>query len=416
MTINELKTKFIEIYGDKEETKDIYYDEKLRVFASPGRVNLIGEHTDYNGGYVFPAALKMNTVVVARARKDRIIRLAATDLEDRVTASLDNLDEYKNIKWGNYQLGVADQLQKHGYKIPGCDMLFHSTIPFGAGLSSSASIEVATALTLATLGLELFNSSDNELYGDTSKSGDAKKSIDLIQLALISQKAENQYVGVNCGIMDQFASAMGKADHAILLNARNLSYKHVPLKLGDCKIVITNTNKKRGLADSKYNERRRECEEGLKYLNEAFPHAKYLCDINYEEYKKKEYLIKDEVIKRRVEHVLSENNRVLKSVEVLEKGNLDEFGKLMCESHASLRDLYEVTGIELDTLVDEALKIKGVLGSRMTGAGFGGCTVSIVKEKAIDEFIEIVGKNYYDKVGLKASFYISEIGDGATEL
>ncbi|NMB98450.1 MAG: galactokinase [Clostridiaceae bacterium] len=449
MTTNELKRKFIEIFGDtkdcssaetsvaknssrngsgngsksdskndlrtgtESEAQCDFADisgENLRVFASPGRVNLIGEHTDYNGGYVFPAALKMNTVIIARPRKDRIIRLAATDLEDRVTASLDSLDEYKNLKWGNYQLGVADQLQKHGYEIPGCDMLFHSTIPFGAGLSSSASIEVATALTLVTLGIELFNSSGNKLPGD------AQKNINLIQLAVISQKAENQYVGVNCGIMDQFASAMGKADHAILLNARDLSYKHVPLKLEDCKIVIANTNKKRGLADSKYNERRKECEDGLRYLNSAFPHARYLCDIDYDEYKAKEYLIKDEVIKRRVEHVLSENNRVLKSVEVLEKGNLDEFGKLMCESHASLRDLYEVTGIELDTLVDEALKIKGVLGSRMTGAGFGGCTVSIVKEAAIDEFIEVVGKNYYDRVGLKASFYISEIGDGASEL
>ncbi|HHV96549.1 MAG TPA: galactokinase [Clostridiaceae bacterium] len=416
MTNDELKTKFIEIFGYKEEGKDVYYNEKLRVFAAPGRVNLIGEHTDYNGGYVFPAALKMNTVVVARARKDRIIRLAATDLEERVTASLDNLEEYKNLKWGNYQLGVADQLQKHGYKIPGCDMLFHSTIPFGAGLSSSASIEVATALTLATLGLELFNDSCEDTCIGANENTSVNRGIDLIQLALISQKAENQYVGVNCGIMDQFASAMGKADHAILLNARDLSYKLVPLKLEDCKIVITNTNKKRGLADSKYNERRKECEEGLKYLNEAFPNARYLCDIDYEEYKKKEYLIKDEVIRKRVEHVLSENNRVLKSVEVLEKGNLDEFGKLMCESHASLRDLYEVTGIELDTLVNEALKIKGVLGSRMTGAGFGGCTVSIVKENAIDEFIEVVGRNYYDKIGLKASFYISEIGDGAAEL
>lgn len=412
MNISELKGRFVEIYGCSTDY------ENLRVFASPGRVNLIGEHTDYNGGYVFPAALKMNTTIIVRPRKDRVIKLAATDLEDRVTASLDNLDEYKNLKWGNYQLGVADQLQKHGYKVPGCEMLFHSTIPFGAGLSSSASIEVATALALVVLGFEqteALNNSEDTLSDSAVKSR-MKGKIDLIELARISQKAENQYVGVNCGIMDQFASAMGKAEHAILLNARDLSYKHVPLNLEDNKIVIVNTNKKRGLADSKYNERRKECEEGLKYLNSVFPEARYLCDIDYDEYKKYGGLIKDETIRKRVEHVLSENNRVLQSVEVLNKGNLDEFGKLMVESHNSLRDLYEVTGKELDTLVDEALKIKGVLGSRMTGAGFGGCTVSIVKESYLDEFVEVVGKNYYDKIGLKASFYISEIGDGASEL
>ncbi|NLC68097.1 MAG: galactokinase [Clostridiaceae bacterium] len=392
MTVDELKEKFIEIYGHSEE--------KIRVFSAPGRVNLIGEHTDYNGGYVFPAALTMGTFVVARARADRILRLAATDLEDRVEASLDRLEEYRHLKWGNYQLGVADQLQKHGYGLTGCDMLFHGTLPYGAGLSSSASIEVATALTLATLGKEAFGE-------------DA--AIDLVELAKIGQKAENLYVGVNCGIMDQFASAMGKVNHAIFLNAKDLSYKLVPLNLGDNNIVIANTNKKRGLGDSKYNERRRECETGLDVLKTVLPGISCLGDVSYEQFIEHKHVIKDEVIRKRVEHVVSENDRVKKSVETLYKGNLSEFGRLMVDSHCSLRDLYEVTGIELDTLVEEALKIDGVLGSRMTGAGFGGCSVSIVKKDATEWFIEKVGREYERKVGLKADFYVSEARDGARE-
>ncbi|NSW90755.1 MAG: galactokinase [Firmicutes bacterium] len=393
MTIDELKKRFIEIYGGLEEG--------IRVFASPGRVNLIGEHTDYNGGYVFPAALTMDTTVIVRPRNDTIIRLAATDLEDRVEASLDRLNEYRDLKWGNYQLGVADQLQKHGYKITGCDMLYHGTIPYGAGLSSSASIEVSTALALATIGKETFG---------------LDKEIDLVELAKIGQKAENLYVGVNCGIMDQFASAMGKANHAIFLDAKDLSYKLVPLNLKDSKIVIANTNKKRSLADSKYNERRRECEAGLEMLKSAFPNASYLGEISYVQFNEYKHLIKDEVIRKRVDHVISENDRVLKSVNALNEGNLSGFGKLMVESHNSLRDLYEVTGIELDTLVEEALKIDGVLGSRMTGAGFGGCTVSIVREDAIGRFIEEVGRRYKERVGLEATFYVSETGDGAREI
>ncbi|HHY24522.1 MAG TPA: galactokinase [Clostridiaceae bacterium] len=393
MEIGQLKGKFIETYGGTEKG--------IRVFASPGRVNLIGEHTDYNGGYVFPAALTMDTTVIVRPRNDRIIRLMATDLDDRVEASLDRLEEYRDLKWGNYQLGVADQLQKHGYKINGCDMLYHGTIPYGAGLSSSASIEVSTALALVSNG--------NEAFG-------INKPINLVELAKIGQKAENLYVGVNCGIMDQFASAMGKANHAIFLDAKDLSYELVPLNLKDSKIVITNTNKKRSLADSKYNERRSECETGLEMLKTAFHDVNFLGEISYEQYNEYKYLIKDEVIRKRVEHVISENDRVLKSVDALNKGDLQKFGRLMIESHNSLRDLYKVTGVELDTLVEEALKVDGVLGSRMTGAGFGGCTVSIVKEDAIDEFIKQVGKNYEERVGLKATFYISETGDGAREI
>lgn len=393
MEIKELKRKFIEIYGGSEED--------LRIFSSPGRVNMIGEHTDYNGGFVFPAALTLSSTVIARPRKDRTINLAATDLDIRVNASLDNLQEYKNLKWGNYQLGVADELQKAGYKLVGCDMLFHDTVPLGSGLSSSAAIEVVTALTLVTLG--------NEAHG-------ISKDVDMIEMAKISQIAEHNYVGVKCGIMDQFASAMGKANHAIFLDCKDLSYQHVPLDLKGYKIVLSNTKKKRSLAAVKYNERRSECEKGLEILKSALPNACCLGEISREEFEKHKHLIKDEVIRKRVEHVIYEDDRVLRSVEALKSGNITEFGRFMIESHNSLRDLYEVTGVELDTLVEEALKIDGVIGSRMTGAGFGGCTVSIVKEDVVEKFIEQVGKNYYERVGINAEFYVSEIGDGGREI
>lgn len=393
MEIRELKKKFTEIYGGPEND--------LRVFASPGRVNLIGEHTDYNGGFVFPAALTMRTTIVARPRKDRQMNLKATDLEERVSASLDELEKYKKLEWGNYQLGVADELQKAGYSLVGCDMLYDDTVPHGGGLSSSAAIEVSTALALAVLG--------NEAHG-------TDKQIDMVEMAKIGQRAENKYVGVNCGIMDQFASAMGKADYAIFLDCKDLSYQLVPLNLKGCKIVISNTNKKRSLAVSKYNERRSECEKGLHILQSAIPGAKCLGEISLAQFEQYKQLIGDEVVRKRVEHIISEDDRVLKSIEALKKDDIKEFGRLMVGSHNSLRDLYEVTGIELDTLVEEALKIDGVLGSRMTGAGFGGCTVSIVKEDAVEKFIEIVGKNYYERVGLKASFYVSEVGDGGREI
>ena len=393
MNINELKEKFIGIYGGTEED--------LRIFSAPGRVNLIGEHTDYNGGYVFPAALTMKTTIIARLREDRFINLAATDLDFRIKASLDKLDEYKKLEWGNYQLGVADELQKAGYELRGCDLLYDDTIPHGAGLSSSAAIEVATAYSLIMLSK---NSTDNE------------KNINLIEIAKISQKAENNYVGVNCGIMDQFASAMGKVNHAIFLDTKDLSYRLVPLNIDGYKIVISNTNKKRSLANSKYNERRSECEKGLIALKEVLPHVNYLGEIPYEEYVKHKSLIKNDIIRKRVEHVMSENNRDLESVKALESNNINLFGKLMIESHDSLRNDYEVTGVELDTLVEEALKINGTIGSWMTGAGYGCCTVSIVEEDVIDLFIEEVGRNYYERVGLKASFYVSEIGNGVKEI
>ena len=392
-TIEELKQQFIDIYGGSKDD--------LRVFMAPGRVNLIGEHTDYNGGYVFPAALTMNTTVIARKRDDNLIHLCATDLPDRVEADITKLDSYKHLKWGNYQIGVAYELEKLGYEIVGCDMLSHGTIPYGGGLSSSASIEVSTAILFATFS--------NEKKG-------LPNNIDMIEMAKVSQRTEHTYAGVNCGIMDQFASAMGKKDHAIFLNCKNLDYSLVPLKMDGYKLVIANTNKKRGLADSKYNERRSECEAAFELLKDAVPGATCLGDISAEQFAANAHLIENETVRKRAQHVIEEDDRVLRSVEALKDGDLITFGALMTQSHNSLRDLYEVTGVELDTLVEEALKIDGTIGSRMTGAGFGGCSVSLVREDAVERFIETVGKEYEKKIGYAASFYVSDIGDGGMEL
>ena len=375
--------------------------EGIRVFTAPGRVNLIGEHTDYNCGFVFPAALTFGSTVVARPAKDRRINLIATDLEQMVSADLDNLQAYKHIKWGNYQLGVADELQKAGYAVRGCDLMFEDKVPLGSGLSSSAAIELATAIALVSLS--------DECLGK-------EKPIDRIELALLCQRAEHNYVGVKCGIMDQFASAMGKKEHAIFLDCRDLSYELVPVELADYSLIISNTNKKRSLGEGKYNERRAECEKGLEMLRKALPEATCLRDISCSAFEQHQWLIKDETIKRRVKHVVYENDRVIRSVCALKDRNLEIFGKLMNESHDSLRDLYEVSVKELDILVEEARKLDGVLGSRMTGAGFGGCTVSLVRKDRFEEFISRVGQAYNNKVGYEASFYLPEIGDGVREI
>lgn len=393
MTRSELIRKFLGYFGGT--------DRGIRLFTSPGRVNLIGEHTDYNGGFVFPAALTLATTVAARPREDRKIRLIATDLETMVEADMDDLSRYKGLKWGNYQLGVADELQKAGYRLKGCDLMFDDRVPLGSGLSSSAAIEVATAIALVSLG--------DERYG-------REKAVDMIEMAKISQTAEHNFVGVNCGIMDQFSSAMGKKDYAIFLDCRDLSYELVPVKLSGYSLVIGNTNKKRSLGEGKYNERRAQCEAGLETLKKAIPEAACLRDVSPPDFEKYKDMIADLTIRNRVEHVVYEDQRVLDSVKALKEGNLVLFGQLMNESHDSLRDLYEVTGKELDTMVSEARKIDGVLGSRMTGAGFGGCTVSLVRSDAIDGFITKVGEAYKKAIGYGASFYVSEIGDGGREL
>ena len=388
ISIQELKQEFLNTFGGT--------DENIRVFRSPGRVNLIGEHTDYNGGFVFPAALTFATTVIARVREDSVLRLKATDLPDMVEGTLDTLDDFKHLSWGNYQFGIFVELKKAGYQLVGADMLFHDTTPHGAGLSSSAAIEVSTAITMASLG------------GATK--------IDSIEMAKLSQLAEHNYVGVKCGIMDQFASAMGKANHAIFLDCKNLDYQLVPMEISGYKLVLSNTKKKHSLGASKYNERRSECEAGFSILKEKLPYINCLGDVTCEEFYQVEDAILDEVVKRRVRHVIEEDDRVKKSIEVLSKGDLEAFGALMTASHTSLRDLYEVSCEELDILQSEALKIDGVLGSRMTGAGFGGCTVSLVKDESVDTFIQEVGKKYLDAVGHPAEFYITEIGDGGKEI
>lgn len=382
-----LINEFIKIYGESEE--------QIRIFKSPGRVNLIGEHIDYNGGHVLPAALTMSTTVLARKRNDNIIKLYATDLKYVVQAELDRLEYYKDYKWGNYQLGVAYQLIQDGYSVPGCEMLFEDKVPLGSGLSSSAAIEVSTALALNRLG-----------GYDTG----------MEELAVISQMAEHNYVGVKCGIMDQFASAMGKEGHAIMLDCRDLSYRYIPLNIKGYKLVIANTKKKRSLGESAYNKRREECESALVSLRTKFPDALYLCDISAEDLNKNIDIIKDETIKKRAIHAIYENDRVLKSADALLNNELKEFGKLMVMSHESLRDLYEVSCFELDSLVESALSQDGVLGSRMTGAGFGGCTVSLVLAEKTDEFINKVGIEYKSKTGIDAEFYVSDIGGGGTEV
>lgn len=382
-----LKKKFVEMF----------HDERIRVFYSPGRVNLLGEHTDYNGGYVLPVALSVGTTVCIGKREDNKICLSATDLDERVCADIENLDEYRKIKWGNYQLGVAYELLRSGYRVGGCNMLFDDTVPHGAGLSSSAAIECATGIAL----IKVFN---------------PDREINRVELALLAQRAENQFVGVNCGIMDQFASVMGKKNNAIFLNCKTLEYQYVPLNLGEYVLVITNTNKKRSLADSKYNERRSECERGLEILKKELSDITCLGDVTVEMYEAVKNVIKDPTIEKRVRHVIYEDDRVLKAIDVLNKNDLMEFGKLMIASHESLRDLYEVTGKELDTLFEEALKVDGVLGSRMTGAGFGGCTVSIVHKLAVEDFKSLVGRNYTEKTGLIPSFYVMETDDGSREI
>ncbi len=393
MTVNEIKKEFIKIYGGNEDD--------LRVFHSPGRVNLIGEHTDYNGGYIFPAALSMGTTIVLRKTGGNVIRLKATDLPDIIEMDINDLESYKDLWWGNYQAGVLIELIKKGYSVSGCDMLYDDTVPHGGGLSSSAAIEVSTALAFATLS--------NEEKG-------ISESVDMVEMAFIGQAAEHNFCNVKCGIMDQFTSAMGKKDHAIFLDCKSMNYELVPIVLDGYKIVISNTNKKHSLASSKYNERRSECEKGLEYLKQAMPEKACLGEITVEEFEANKELIKDAIVLNRVKHVIYEDDRVLKSVEALKKGDIKAFGKFMNESHDSLRDLYEVTGIELDTLVDEARKIDGVLGSRMTGAGFGGSTVSIVRNDAVSEFKEKVGKNYTEKIGYAPSFYVDDIGNGGCEL
>lgn len=366
----------------------------IRSYFAPGRVNLIGEHTDYNGGHVFPCALTIGTYFIARQREDRVLRFYSTNFESLgiIESNLDNLVWSKEADWTNYPMGVMWAFGEKGYKITnGFDILLCGNIPNGSGLSSSASVEVGTGVLL------------RDMYGFD---------VSMIDIALIGQYSENNFNKVNCGIMDQFAIAMGKKDHAIFLDTADLSYEYAPIVLKDAKIVIACSNKKRGLGDSKYNERRAECEEALAELQTVVD-IKSLGELDEAQFEQYKSAIKSEVRQRRAKHAVYENQRTIKAVAALKAGDIEEFGKLMIASHDSLRDDYEVTGKELDTLVASALKQDGVIGSRMTGAGFGGCTVSIVKNDNIDAFIENVGKEYKDTIGYAADFYVVEVGDGA---
>lgn len=385
--IEDLRKDFLDIFGDGEE---------VRIFFAPGRVNLIGEHTDYNGGHVFPCTLSFGTYALARKRKDNKIRLYSKKFENMgiVEFTLENLKYEEDHDWANYPKGVVKVFKDDGYDVDkGLEILFYGNIP-GAGLSSSASLELATSVALKTL-FEL--------------------DVDMLSMVKLSQKAENEFVGVSCGIMDQFAIGMGKEGKAILLDCNTLEYEYLSLDLKDSSIVIVNSNKKRELVDSKYNERRSECERALTQLQSELS-IEYLGDLTEEEFEKNKHLIEGDVDRRRAKHAVYENQRTMKAAEALEQGNLDEFGRLMNDSHISLRDDYEVTGRELDTLVQLAWQQNGTIGSRMTGAGFGGCTVSIVKNEMLDDFITNVGKGYEEKIGYKADFYIATIGDGAKEL
>ncbi len=376
--------RFEEVYGDKEGAK---------VFFAPGRVNLIGEHTDYNGGHVFPCALTIGTYGVARVREDRKLRFYSMNFDHLgvIESSLDDLKPRKEAGWTNYPKGVMWAFEGRGYRLPkGLDILLYGNIPNGSGLSSSASIEVLTGYIL------------KEFFGFEVSNQD---------LALIGQYSENNFNGVNCGIMDQFAIAMGKKDNAIFLDTADLSYTYAPISLKGAKLVIACSNKKRGLGDSKYNERRSECETALAEL-QGVVDIKSLGELSEEKFEEVKSAIKDPVRVRRAKHAVYENQRTVKAVEALKADNIALFGQLMNASHVSLRDDYEVTGIELDTLVEEAWKVDGVIGSRMTGAGFGGCTVSLVKDEAIDGFVKQVGDAYLAKIGYKADFYVVEVGDG----
>lgn len=379
----ELKQLFKQYFGEGEN--------EIKCFHSPGRVNLIGEHTDYNGGYVFPCALSFGIYAVARKRNDSILKFKSTNFDLEVETDLENIKYVKEHGWANYPKGVIKMFLDKGLKLGGLEVIFSGDIPNGAGLSSSAALELAMSVVL------------NELF---------ELRLDMIEMVKLSQKAENTFVGVNCGIMDQFAVGMGKKDNAIFLNCRTLEYTYAPIKLDGAKIVIANTNKRRGLADSKYNQRRAECDKAVEQLQKVLD-ITCLSDVTVELFEKNKLQIKDETVRKRAEHVIYENDRTLKAVECLKNGDIKSFGELMNKSHTSLKDLYEVTGKELDTLVEEAQKISGTIGSRMTGAGFGGCTVSIVENSAIDRFIKEVGENYTHKTGLTADFYIAEIGDGA---
>ena len=384
-----------------DEMQEVFREKfgatQTHAYFSPGRVNLIGEHTDYNGGHVFPCAISLGTYALAAPRADGISRLYSMNLPEQGVVQFPMHGAVKSdaYGWANYPIGVVRVMEDAGHRAAhGFDIVLYGTLPNGAGLSSSASIEVLMAVIL-----------NDEL----------NLGIDMVELVKFSQKAENEFVGMNCGIMDQFAVGMGKKDCAILLDCNTLSYRYSKLALDGCSIVITNTNKTHSLVTSAYNERRAQCESALKALKKVKP-IKALGELTNAEFDAIASAISDPVERRRARHAVYENNRTLEAVKALEANDVKRFGELMNASHVSLRDDYEVTGPELDTLAELAWQQDGVLGSRMTGGEFAGCTVSIVRDAAIPAFEKNVGDAYTAKIGYAPSFYVANIADGARRL
>jgi len=368
-----------------------------QAFFAPGRINLIGEHTDYNGGHVFPCAITYGTYAVARKREDQLVRLYSANFPDQgiIEFNLNELNYDKTHGWANYPKGMIRYILDAGYHIPaGFECAIQGNIPNGAGLSSSASIELLTGV---------------------MASGLFQLGIPRLDLIKIGKRVENEFIGVNSGIMDQFAIGMGKENAGILLDCQTLNYEYAPIELENHKIIIMNTNKRRELADSKYNERRSECELALSQLQQQLP-IEALGQLTEQQFDEHQHLIAHEIVRKRAKHAVYENVRTLKALEELKAGNLEAFGQLMNQSHISLRDDYEVTGVELDSLVEAAWNQPGVLGARMTGAGFGGCAIAIVENETVENFIENVGAAYQEKVGYAADFYVASIGDGAKEI
>jgi galactokinase len=376
MNLNKLKEEFTALYG--EGTVDVFF--------APGRVNLIGEHIDYNGGLVMPATISLGIYGLKRNRNDSIVSLVSKDAPNRVVINLNDEIKYTTSDgWANYPKGVIKKLVESGFRIGGADIMFASTLPMGSGLSSSAAIEVLTAFMM--------------LYSENS--------IDRIEIAKMCKDVENNFVGVNCGIMDQFAVSMGKKDNAILLNSDTLEYEYIPIRLEGYTLVVMDTGKRRELNESKYNERRKECEEALLRI-QAKISISNLCEAALEDIS----ILDDKILRRRVLHVITENERVKKASIALKEGDIKTFGKLLVESHNSLRDNFEVTAFYLDTIVEEALKQPGCIGARMTGAGFGGCAIAVVANDRLDDFIRYVSLNYKAKTGLEPKFYEAHIVDG----
>ena len=387
--LEKLVQEFKKLYGENGE---------IRTYFAPGRVNLIGEHTDYNGGHVFPCALTLGTYAAVRAREDRTLRFYSMNFHSigMIETSLDDLVPSKKASWTNYPKGVMWAFEKRGYKLThGLDIAIYGDIPNGSGLSSSASLEVLTGIIL------------KDMYGFDQ--------VSMTEIALIGQDSENNFNGCNVGIMDQFASAMGKKDHAIFLDTNTLNYEYAPVKLADAKIVITNSKVKHSLVNSAYNDRRNECETALKELQSVVD-IQALGELTEEKFEAHKDAIQSPVRQKRAKHAVYENQRTIRAVNALKNNELDIFGQLMNASHESLRYDYEVSCEEIDILVDLAQAMPGVIGSRITGGGFGGCTVSIVKNDAVDTFIAEIGKTYKEKVGHEAEFYVVEIGDGARVL